>query len=65
MHASNYKATFFSIHLVFLELEDTHQHLDFKVLDENNNEVILVSFYLRLLNKEWVYTAMKPNFIQI
>ena len=52
MHASNYKATFFSIHLVFLELEDTHQHLDFKVLDENNNEVILVSFYLRLLNKE-------------
>ena len=28
------------------------QHVDFRILDENNNEVIPVSFYLRLLNKE-------------
>ena len=51
------------MHLVFLEL-DTHQpHLDFKILDKNNNEVIPKTFYLQLLNKEWAYTTMKqqPN----
>ena len=52
MHVLNYGASFSLAHLVFLELEDMHQHLDFKVLDENNNEVIAVSFYLRLLNKQ-------------
>ena len=52
MHVSNYKATFSPMHLVFLEL-DTHQpHLDFKILDENNNEVIPRTFYLQLLNKQ-------------
>ena len=41
MHVSNYKATFSPTHLVFLEL-DTHRHyLDFKILDESNNKVIL------------------------
>ena len=51
MHVSNYKATFSPIHLVFLEL-DTHQpHLDFEILDENNNEVIPKTFYIQLLNK--------------
>ena len=51
MHVSNYKATFSPIHLVFLE-SDTHRtHLDFKILDENNNEVIPTTFYLQLLNK--------------
>ena len=51
MHVSNYKATFSQINLVFLEL-DTHQpHLDFEILDENNNEVIPKTFYLQLLNK--------------
>ena len=40
MHVSNYKTTFSPIRLVFLELEDINQHLDFKILDENNNEVI-------------------------
>ena len=41
MHASNYKATFSPIHLVFLELDTDQSHLDFKTLgDENNNEVI-------------------------
>ena len=34
------------MHLVFLELENIHQHLDFKILDENNNEVIPRTFYL-------------------
>ena len=52
MHVSNYKATFFPAHLVFLELEDIHQHLDFKILDESNNEVIPVTFCLQLLNKQ-------------
>ena len=53
------------MHLVFLEL-DTHQpDLDFKILDENNDGVIPRTFYLQLLNKEWVYMTMKPKFIQI
>ena len=52
MHVSNYKATFSPIHLVFLELDIDQPHLDFKILDENNNEVIPRTFYLQLLNKE-------------
>ena len=52
MLVSNYNATFSPVHLVFLELEDIHQpHLDFEVLDENNNEVIPRTFYLQLLNE--------------
>ena len=40
MHVSDYKATFSPMYLVFLDL-DTHRHyLDFKILDENNSEVI-------------------------
>ena len=47
MYVSNYNATFSPVHLVFLELEDIHQpHLDFKLLDENNNKVIPRTFYL-------------------
>ena len=52
MHVSNYKATFSPIHLVFLELDIDQPHLDFKILDENKNEVIPRTFYLQLLNKE-------------
>ena len=52
MHASNYKATFSPIHLVFLELDIGQPHLDFKILDENKNEVIPRTFYLQLLNKQ-------------
>ena len=52
MYVSNYKATFSPIHLVFLELDIDQPHLDFKILDENNNEVIPRTFYLQLLNKE-------------
>ena len=52
MHVSNYKATFPPIHLVFLELYTHRHHLDFKILDENNAEVIPWTFYLQLLNKE-------------
>ena len=52
MHVSNYKATFSPMHLVFLELDTHRLHLDFKILDENNNEVIPRTFYLQLLNKE-------------
>ena len=64
MQVSDYEATFYPIHLVFLELETHLPHLDFKILDENN-EVIPRTFYLQLLNKEWVYMTTKPKFIQI
>ena len=64
MQVSDYEATFSPIHLVFLELETHLPHLDFKILDENN-EVIPRTFYLQLLNKEWVYMTTKPKFIQI
>ena len=50
MDVSNYKATFSLIHLVFLELDIDKPHLDFKILDEKNNEVIQRTFYLQLLN---------------
>ena len=65
MHVSNHNATFSQIHLIFLELDMDPTHLNFKVLDENNNEVIPRTFYLQLLNKERAYTTMKPKFIQI
>ena len=52
MNVSKYKATFSSIHSVFLELDIDQPHLDFKINDENNNEVIPRTFYLQLLNKE-------------
>ena len=53
MNPFNYNASFSPVHLVFLELEDMHRpHLGFKILDENNNEVIPMTFYLQLLNKE-------------
>ena len=53
MHVFNYNAAGFSpAHLAFLELEDIHQHLDIKILDENNNKVIPRTFYLQLLNKQ-------------
>ena len=51
MHAFNYNASLSPPGLVFLELEDIHQYLDFIMLDENNNEVIPRAFYLQLLNK--------------
>ena len=52
MHVSNFKATFSPIQLVFLELDIDQPHLDFKIIDENNNEIIPKTFYLQLLNKE-------------
>ena len=52
MHVFNYNATFSPIHLVFLELDIYQPRLDFKMLDENNSEVILRTFYLQLLNKQ-------------
>ena len=64
LHVSNNKATFSPIHLVFLELDINQTHLDFKILNENNNEVIPRTFYLQLLYKELLYTTMKLKFIQ-
>ena len=52
MHVSNYKTTFSPMHLVFSELDTHRHHLDFKIPDENNNEVIPRTFYLQLLNKQ-------------
>ena len=52
MQVSDYEATFSPVHLVFLELDAHRHHLDFKILDENNNEVIPRTFYLQLLNKQ-------------
>ena len=43
------------MHLVFLELDTHRHHLDFKILDENNNKVIPRTFYLQLLNKDQEY----------
>ena len=52
VHVSDYEAAFSPKHLVFLELDTGYYHLDFKLLDENNNEVILRTFYLLQLNKD-------------
>ena len=52
MYVSNYKATFSPIHLVFLELEIDQPHLDFKILDENNNKVIPGTFDPQIINRE-------------
>ena len=52
MHVSNYKGTISPMHLVFLELDTHLPHLDFKILDENNNKAILRTFYLQSLNKD-------------
>ena len=49
---SNCKATFSPMHLAFLELDTYRPHLDYKILDENNKEVIPRTFYLQLLNKD-------------
>ena len=55
MQVSDYEATFSPMHLVFSEL-DTHRHrLDFKTLDENNNEIIRRTFHIQLLNKDHEY----------
>ena len=51
MQVSDYKASFTPMHLVFLELDTHHCHLDFKILDENNNVIIPRTFYLQILNK--------------
>ena len=55
IQVSDYEATFSPMHLVFLELDTHRHHLDFKILDENNNKVIPRTFYLQLLNKDQEY----------
>ena len=64
MQVSDYDTTFSPMHLVFLELDTHRHHLDFKILDEHKNEIILRTFFLQLLNKQWVYMTMIPKFIQ-
>ena len=52
MQVSDYEVTFSPMHLVFFELGTHRHHLDFKILDESNNEVVPRIFYLQLLNKQ-------------
>ena len=52
MHVYIHKVISFPMPLVFLELDSHRLHLDFIILDENNNDVIARTFYLQLLNKE-------------
>ena len=52
MHVFNYNATFSPVHLILLELDIYQPYLDFKILNENNNEVIPRTLYLQLFNKE-------------
>ena len=62
MQGSVFEASSTPIHLVFLEL-DTHDcHLDFKLLDENNNAVIPRTFYLNLLNKDNEYIRKRNKY---
>ena len=65
MYVSNYKSTFFPMYLVFLEVGTHQHHLDFKILYKNKNKVIPRILYLQLLNKQWVYTTIKQEFIHI
>ena len=51
MDVSYYKATFSPLHLLFLESDTHRHHLDFKILDPNNNKVISRAFYLQTLRK--------------
>ena len=55
MQVSDYELAFSPMHLVFLELETHHCHLDFKLLDENNNAVTFRTFYEHSLNKSNKY----------
>ena len=47
-----YNSAFIPIHLVFLELDIHHYHLDFKIFDENNTAIISNKFFLPRLNKD-------------
>ena len=51
----DYKVAFTPIHLKLLELETHHCHLDFKLLDENNNTLFPKTFHLQLLYKDNEY----------
>ena len=54
------------MHLVFLEVDTDHCHLDFKLLDEKNNVIIAMTFFLQLLNKgHEQYDNKKAKYIQI
>ena len=55
MEVSDYNVAFAPMHLVSLELDTHHCHLNLKLVDENNNVVIPRTFYLQLLNKDNEY----------
>ena len=61
MHVSNDRATFSLMHLVFFKLYTHRPYLDFKILDENSNEVIPRTFCLQLLNKGHEHTPQLNN----
>ena len=45
-------SNFFSNAVGVFRIRPHRPHLNFKIVDENNDEVILRTFYLQLLNKE-------------
>ena len=53
-YVSDYKAAFTPMQLVFLEL-GTHFHLNFRFLDETNNDFVPKTLQLQLLNKDYEY----------
>ena len=55
MQVSDYKAAFTLMYVVFLELGSYHYHLNFKLLDENNNGIIPWTFYPQILDKDYEY----------
>ena len=65
MQVSDYNATFTLMHLVFLELDTHHCHLEFKFLDKATKVIIQRTSPATKL-RLWVYTIVTPvKFIQI
>ena len=58
IQVSNCEAAFTLMHVVLLELDTYHYHLDIKLLNEKNNVVPLKTF-LVIKWRLWVYTITK------
>ena len=56
---SNYRVRFTPMHLVFLELDSHHLHLDFQLLNENSNVIITRKLHLQLLDKDYEHILYK------
>ena len=50
------------MHLVFLELDSHHLHLDFQLLNENSNVIITRKLHLQLLEtRSKIYSDLNPT----